>query len=577
MKPPLRSPRSLPSSFASALAPALAAAAVAAAVAAAAVPQEPSAPRAAPAPPETAAPRAAAAAPAQDPRSSPQLADDIWPSFRGRFARGVADDAATPTTWDVAKGKGVRWRARIPGLAHSSPVVWQDRIFVTTAVKLRRAAAGDAPAQEPGTPSAAGETPAAGEGGKGAQPGERREQVEPREQGAERGGRSGMGGQEQQKPGAAAAGEAPSDPGEEAEAELVVGLYGSVEPVDDASPHRFDVLCVDRRTGEILWTRTAWQGVPTSKRHPKGSHAAATPTTDGERVVALFGSEGLYCYSVEGELLWQKDLGVLDAGWFLQPAAQWGSASSPVLHDGRVYLQCDVQGQSFVAALRADTGEEVWRVERDEVPTWGTPTIDIRPGRRQLICNGYRRIGAYDLDSGDALWWLRGGGDIPVPTPVVAGDLVYITNAHGRMSPILAISTAAVGELALDPAECDHMAWSYPRGGNYMQTPLVVGSELYCCNDMGILSCYDARTGERHYRKRLDTGVGFTASGVAAGDKLYFTSEEGGVYVIQAGPEYAELAVNELGETCLATPAIAGGTLYFRTRSHLLALGEQVD
>jgi len=431
---------------------------------------------------------------AQDPVTGPAF----WPSFRGAFARGIGDGAATPTKWNVETGENVVWRTAIPGLAHSSPVIWGDRIYLTTAVR------------------------------------------------------------------------------EDGDAELRVGLYGSVAPVEDDSPHRFQVLCIDRHSGEVSWTVTAWTGVPAIKRHPKGSHAASTPTTDGEHVVAFFGSEGLYCYDRDGQLQWQRDFGVLDAGWYVAKDADWGFASSPVIYEGRVYVQCDVRGDSFVAALDVATGDELWRTVRRDVPTWSTPTVDVSGDRRQLILNGYEHIGGYDLDTGEELWQLEGGGDIPVPTPVVDDGLVFITNAHGRMSPILAIATSATGEISMAADDHEAMVWSQRRGGNYMQTPLVYGGRLYCCRDSGVLACLDPRTGERIYRDRLGSGTtGFTASGVAADGKLYFTSEEGEVYVIAAGPELQVLAVNDLGETCMASPAVADGTLFFRTRSHLVAIAQQ--
>jgi len=359
-------------------------------------------------------------------------------------------------------------------------------------------------------------------------------------------------------------------------AELKVGLYGSIAPVEDEGAHQLQVLCLDAESGEVLWTRTAFEGEPAVKRHPKGSHAASTPATDGERVVAFFGSEGLHCYDRDGDLKWSVDFGVLDSGYFAMPKAQWGFASSPVIHKGTVYVQCDVQGDSFVTALDLDSGEEIWRTERDEFPTWSTPTVHDTPDRRQLILNGYHHLGGYNLDTGQELWRVsEKGGDIPVPTPVIAHGLVFITNAHGRMAPILAISTSAEGAFPIKAEASDHMAWSTPGGGNYMQTPVVYGDELYCCRDMGVLSCFDARTGERHYRQRIEGGVGFTASGVAGDGKLYFVSEPGDVHVLEAGVEFKRLAVNEMGEICMATPALSAGTLFVRGRSHLFAIAEQ--
>lgn len=420
--------------------------------------------------------------------------DQNWPQFRGPQASGVAEGYPTATEWNVDEGENIAWRTEIPGLAHSSPVIWGDKIFLTTAVR-------------------------------------------------------------------------------EGEAELKVGLYGSIDPVENEGVHQMQVVCLDRDSGEIQWVRTAWEGEPAIMRHPKGSHAASTPATDGERVLAFFASEGLYAYDMEGELLWKKDFGVLDSGFYMVKDAQWGFASSPVLHEGMAYVQIDVQGQSFVAALDAATGEEQWRTDRDEVPTWGTPTVYTEGGQRLLLVNGYQHIGAYDLDSGEEVWSLEGGGDIPVPTPVVSEGVVYITNAHGRMAPILAIETAAEGELVMDTEMCDYLLWMKRNGGCYMQTPIVYGGLIYCCRDNGTVWCLDAETGDEIYRERIGTGAtGFTASGVVADGKLYFPSEEGEVQVIRAGTNFEILAVNDLGETCMATPAAADGVLYFRTRGHLIAV-----
>lgn len=359
-------------------------------------------------------------------------------------------------------------------------------------------------------------------------------------------------------------------------AELKVGRYGSIQPVANDTEHTLQVLCLDKRTGKVLWTETAWQGIPKIARHPKGSHAASTPATDGKHVAAFFGSEGLYVYDTAGKLLWKKDLGVLDSGFFRVKSAQWGFASSPVIHAGRVFVQCDIQGQSFLAAFDVATGNEVWRTEREEVPTWGTPTVHAQGDRPQIIVNGWKHIGGYHLSTGKELWKVVGGGDIPVPTPVVAGDLVYITNAHGRAAPILAISVAAEGEFSMDADESEHMVWNVTRGGNYMQTPVVVNGLLYSCRDNGVLTCRDAKTGEVFYKKRLGPGrTGFSPSGVSADGKLYFPSEEGEVYVVKCGREFEEMGMNELGEITMASPAISGGMLLFRTCGHLIAVAEK--
>jgi len=310
--------------------------------------------------------------------------------------------------------------------------------------------------------------------------------------------------------------------------------YGAGDSVEDEGVHRFQVLCLDAKSGAVRWSSTAHQGVPEVMRHPKSTHANSTPACDASRVVAFFGSEGLFCFDHEGELQWSLDFGVLEAGAPDLDGSrdvsqyQWGFASSPVLHDGRVYVQCDVQGQSFVAALDAATGEAVWRTDRAENPTWCTPTVHVpEEGAAQLLTNGFRHIGAYDLATGEELWRASGGGDVPVPTPVVALDHVYLTSAHGRLAPLWAVSLDARGTLDEDRDADERVAWYHPRRGVYMQTPLVYGLDLYACSDGGILACFDALTGELTYRERLGDGrSGFSASPVAGDGKLYLTSNQ---------------------------------------------------
>jgi hypothetical protein len=243
--------------------------------------------------------------------------------------------------------------------------------------------------------------------------------------------------------------------------------YGAGESEPDEREHSFEVLCLDARSGEVLWRRVAHEGVPEVKRHPKSSHASPTPACDGERVVASFGSEGLYCYDHGGELLWQRDLGVLNSGAPGYPdksGFQWGFASSPVIAEDRVFVQCDHEGDSFVAALDLRTGEDVWRMPREEDSTWCTPTVH----GEQVILNGYKHIGGYDLETGKAIWKLSGGGDVPVPTPVVAHGLVFLTSAHGRERPLRAVRIEAQGTVDKEAGEKSALAWSLPRAGVYM-------------------------------------------------------------------------------------------------------------
>jgi outer membrane protein assembly factor BamB len=422
--------------------------------------------------------------------------DANWPQFRGPSANGVGT-GAPPTEWNVESGKNVRWKAAIPGLGHSSPVVWGDRIFVTSAV------------------------PASGE------------------------------------------------------SSLKVGLYGDITPVKGEPAQSFNVYCLDRKSGKILWERVAVSGPPKIMRHPKSSHANPTPATDGKHLVVFFGSEGLFTYDLDGKLLWTKDFGVLDAGFYMASGAQWGFASSPVIHGNTVVIQADVQKGSFVAALDIETGKEIWRTPRNDVPTFGSPAVvPYTAGEAkgwQVVVNGWRHIAGYDLKTGKELWSLKGGGDIPVPTPVFEDGLVVITNAHGKGRPIYAIRADAAGDITDSKSA---IAWTEPRGGNYMQTPLLDNGLGYFCFDSGVLSVYKMATGERQYQQRLGGGTsGFTSSPVAAGGHLYITNEEGHSYVLALGPEYKLLAENEIGETVMATLTISDGVLYVRGGKHLFAIG----
>jgi outer membrane protein assembly factor BamB len=357
---------------------------------------------------------------------------------------------------------------------------------------------------------------------------------------------------------------------------LKIGLYGDIDSVQDRDPNEWRLLALDRHTGAVVWNQLAHSGIPRVKRHTKATHCNSTPATDGQRIVALFGSEGLWCFDLQGNVQWKRDLGPMDSGYFASPSAQWGFASSPILYESKVIVQCDVQTNSFVAVFDATDGREVWRTTRNDVPTWSTPTVVVAHGRTQVAINGWHHTGGYDFKTGAELWKLKGGGDIPVPTPVFAHDLIFFTSAHGSWRPIRAIRPTASGDITpKDPGQTNSsIVWTHGRQGAYMQTPIVVGDLLWSCTDNGVLTCFDAATGAIRYSERLASrgGQGYTASPVSDGRNLYFTSEEGNVFVVPAKAQFAVLTFNSLGETCLATPALSDGTLYFRTRSKLIAV-----
>lgn len=360
------------------------------------------------------------------------------------------------------------------------------------------------------------------------------------------------------------------------DAELRVGLYGDIAPVEESDVHQWRMLALERSSGKVIWNIVGHEAVPRVKRHPKSTHCNSTPATDGRHIVTIFGSEGLFCFDTDGKLLWKKDLGPMDSGFFAVPSAQWGFASSPVIHDGKVVVLCDVQTNSFLAVFDLRSGRELWRTLRDDVPTWGCPTVIQSGDRSQIVVNGWHHSGGYDFSSGRELWRLKGGGDIPVPTPIFAHGLVYLTSAHGKLRPMRAIRLEARGDITpADPAGTNSgIAWVHPRQGNYMQTPIVVSNWLYACTDGGVVTCFDARTGEIRYSERLGGGPqGYTASPVSDGRHLYFAGETGRVLVVPVADQFSKAATNELSETCMSTPAIADGNLLIRTRTRLLSLG----
>ena len=423
-----------------------------------------------------------------------------WPEFRGQGARGVADGFQTRANWNVdpaaGKNSGLLWRVEIPGLGHSSPIIWKDRIYLATAVRLS------------------------------------------------------------------------------GKASLRTGYYGDVKPAQDNDEQRWVVMCYDKKSGKQKWERVIRTGKPATPRHEKASHANTTLVTDGERLIAFFGAEGLYCFDLDGKLLWSKDLGPINVTW---RTISWGYSSSPALYKDRIVLLCDDPKDPFVAAFQLSDGKELWRASRKDVceNSWGTPLIHTDGGRTQVVANGWPYVASYDLETGKELWRLRGGGDIPIPTPFVADGLFVVTNAHGGKTPLFVVRPSAKGDISLaeGSASNESVVWSAPNGGAYISTPVVYGGYIYLANYNGALRCFDFKTGEKIFEERLGTDAVCTASLVAADGKIYCPTEDGAVYVIKAGPKLEVLAKNDLGEPCLATPAISQGALYFRTSASLIAIG----
>jgi outer membrane protein assembly factor BamB len=422
-----------------------------------------------------------------------------WTAYRGRLSSGVLDNANLPETFDFVKMINIRWKTEVPGLGLSSPVIWGNKIFITSAVSQ---------ADKDGF-----------------------------------------------KP----------------------GIYGDITPVRDFSIHEWKVYCIDKKTGKIVWEKTAYKGIPKMKRHPKSTHANTSVATDGKYVVAFFGSEGLFCYDMNGKLVWQKNFGLLRSVFFMVKSAEWEFASSPIICNGVLIIQCDVLENSFVAAYDVKTGKEIWKTQRDEYPGWCTPNIYTNGGKTYVALNGYKNRGGYDLETGQEIWKMSGGGDIQIPTPVVGNDLIYFSSAHGRNSPIIAVKTNAVGDITLKEPETsnEYIKWSLPRGGSYMHTLLLYRNHLYNVNWNGAIICLDPLSGKEIYNAKLGKAKSFIASPVASDGKIYVVDEEGTVYIIEDSDEFKLLAEIPMNDICMTAPAITDGMIIFRTQKFLVAVGKK--
>ena len=408
------------------------------------------------------------------------LSAQQWPSFRGANAAGVADGKTTAVKWNTATGENVVWKTAVPGVAVSSPIVWGDRVFVSTAVS--------------------------------------------------------------------------SDPN----VGIRTGLYGDVEPIHDASKHSWHLIALDKGTGKTVWDRVAHEGIPKTKRHPKSSQASPTPVTDGQRVIVSFGSEGLYAYDFDGKLLWNQDLGILNAGWFYDPDYEWGVGSSPIIWKNLVIVQCDIQKGSFVAAFDVATGKQAWRTAREEIPSWSTPTVIESNGHAELVTQATTFTRGYDPVTGKELWRLAGNSEIAIPTPIAGPGFIIVTNGYRGVQPIFAIKPGATGDITLkaEQTKSDFIAWSTQGGGPYtpntdhLRRPAVRAAQQRC-----------ARGVQRRRRgARLPgaaRGNGRIVQRVSGGGRrqIYLTSEDGDVFVVKAGPTYELLAKNSMGEVLMATPA----------------------
>jgi outer membrane protein assembly factor BamB len=442
-----------------------------------------------------------------------------WPQFRGPGGAGIADDSTLPEQWSTADN--VAWAVDLPGRGWSSPIVWRDRVFVTTALS-------------PG----AFKAPSTGIFGNDYAA-------------------------ELQKQGL-------SD-----EEILKKVVNRDIELSDEGGEISYVVLGLDAKTGKELWRKEAHRGKPAGGRHRKNTYASETPATDGERVYASFGGNvGVFCYSMDGALLWSHT-------WPPQKIyLDFGTASSPVVHKGRVYQLHDNDGQSFLAALDAKTGKELWSVKRTDLASrlasgWATPLVWEHAQRTEIVTIGRGFVISYDTE-GRELWRLKGMTQA-TPSPIVAEGLLYVgSGSQGEANrPLLAVRPGASGDITLGENETSStfVAWRLPRFSAYTPSPLVYRGRIYAVNDNGVLQVADAKTGVEIYKARVGGGGRtFSSSPLASQGRVYCLSEDGEAFVLRAGDRYDEISRNALGEMSLASPAADADSLYVRTQTKLYRL-----
>ncbi len=428
-----------------------------------------------------------------------------WTRFRGADGTGNADGLDLPVAFDATLNKGVAWKTRIPGVGHSSPVIWDDNVFLTSAEPVSK---------------------------------------EPKY-----------------------------------DLRVASGFDTHQEDIE----YRWIAYCVSLSSGKIKWQKQLDQGRPRAKRHVMSSHANCTPSVDGEHVIVNLAGQGIYCLTHDGEIKWEKDLGKLAAGWFMDPGYEWGFASSPVLRDKRVYLQCDVFEGSFISVLNSEDGEEIWRTKREEVSSWGTPLLMNIGDEFQIIANGTRAICGYDAAHGKELWRIEDNSEITVASPIPNGNHVVVTGGYQPVKPIFSIDISERGNLTppkdAQPTGQPGLQWWLPTGGAYSITPIIYRDLLYVFQSNGVLTTFEAGTGKKIYKKRVVSGRSgdIVASPIVSDSKIYVVGGDGDVFVLRAGPEYERPTVCPIGEQVMATPAAAPGRLVIRGLNHLFCFSSNSE
>jgi outer membrane protein assembly factor BamB len=581
---------------------------------------------------------------------------DDWPQFRGPGGSATSAEKELPAAWGA--GKNVAWKAKLPGYGWSSPIVWGDKVLVTTAVtdKQRKPSPAFAPGEfggpgagRPGAPRGPGafRRPDPGEilpsflqtvlqltDDQKKQVGELQKEIEGkldkvltdeqkkqlkelRQAPAGRGRPGGFGPpqfgqvlpaplqerlkltdeQKKQREELQKQVDARLDKILTAEQKKQLkdmregfgrgrpggfggfGGFGGGRPPE--AVYRMEIYCLDRATGKVLWHQTAREGKPTIPAQMGNTYATETPVTDGERVYAYFGMHGVYCYDLSGKFVWKADIGSFPM------AMGFGTGSSPALFGGRLFIQCDNERKSFLVALEAKTGKELWRVDRPERTGWSTPLIWKNKVRTEVVCLGSPRVRSYDPATGKQLWELGGMTGQAKASPVASAELLYVGTGGGPAGfgrggagggfgggarPLFAVKAGASGDITLkdDATSNDGVAWYQPKAGPQTPSLLLYEGYLYVVEERGgLLSCYDAKTGEQAYRERLPGARGFTSSPVAAGGKVFLLDDAGTTHIVRAGPTFKVLGKSSVGEMCWSSPAVASGALFLRTVDHL--------
>jgi outer membrane protein assembly factor BamB len=445
--------------------------------------------------------------------------EDTWPGFRGHGMSGVAPGKSIPERWTTTEN--VRWKTEIPGQGWSSPIVWGDMVFVTAGISGK-------PFKQP-TSGLYGNDYIAELSAQGLSGEEIRRKLRERDN----------------------------------------------ESPEESEEIRYMLYAIDAQTGKIKWQQEAQKSRPVGGRHRKNTYASETPFTDGERVYASFGQNvGLFSYSLDGSLLWKKQ-------WQPQPIyLDFGTASSPTVYDGRVYLLHDSESDSYIAALDSATGQEIWKTPRPATglprSSWTTPFVWKNAMRTEIVTTGHSMVTSYGLD-GKELWRIT-GMSMPTASPITWNGLLFVgTGSQGDANrPFYAIKPGASGDITLAEGATsnDFIVWRHPRASGYTPSALVYDGRAYLIHDTGILTVLNAQTGHQIYKVRVGGGGHtFSASPVAAGNRIILLTEEGVAFLIDSGDEYKEIAKNDLAEMSLASPAIAGGAIYIRTASKLYRIG----